>query len=196
MEDQTTTWKGHTFTLLVFTGIVVLSSIFFILGMLVGRAQGQKIASTTPTADILKADAKSDAKPEPKDDKPNFTFYDSVKKEQPAVLEPAPKKPPETTIVAEQSAKASPTPPPPPPVTSKPENVLNYQIGAVRKSADAEKLLETVKSKGFKAFILAPPANDPNPFFRVQVGPFSDAIQAEDAKQKLETAGYKPILKK
>ena len=39
MEDQTS-WKGHTFTLLVFTGIVVLCSIFFILGMLVGRAQG------------------------------------------------------------------------------------------------------------------------------------------------------------
>ena len=33
MEEQTT-WKGHTFTLLVFTGIVVLCSIFFILGML------------------------------------------------------------------------------------------------------------------------------------------------------------------
>jgi cell division protein FtsN len=197
MEEQTTTWKGHTFTLLVFTGIVVLASIFFILGMLVGRAQGQKIASTTPTADILKTDAKSDAKPEPKDDKPNFTFYDSVKKEQPAVLEPAPKKPPETTIVAESTPKASSAPPPPPPpVTSKPENVVNYQIGAVRKAADAEKLLETVKSKGFKAFILSPPTNDPNPFFRVQVGPFSDAIQAEDAKQKLEAAGYKPILKK
>src|ERR1044071_7214246 len=121
MEDQTTTWKGHTFTLFVFTGIVVLSSIFFILGMLVGRAQGQKIASTTATADILKADAKSDAKPEPKDDKPNFTFYDSVKKEQPPVLESAPKKAPETTIVTEPSAKSNPTPPPPlPPVTSKP----------------------------------------------------------------------------
>ena len=43
-------WKGHSFTLLVFTGIVVLSSIFFILGMLVGRSQGQKIASTSAPA--------------------------------------------------------------------------------------------------------------------------------------------------
>ena len=200
MEEQTTTWKGHTFTLLVFTGIVVLASIFFILGILVGRAQGQKIASTAPTADILKTDARTDVKPELKEDKTDFTFYDSVKKEQPAVLDPPPKsEKSETRIIAEPAPKPiSPAPvsPPSPPVTSKPENVVNYQIAAVRKSTDAEKLLETIKQKGFKAFILAPPDKDPNPFFRVQVGPFLDQIQAQDAKQKLEAAGYKPILKK
>jgi cell division septation protein DedD len=176
--DEQTTWKGHTFTLLVFTGIVVLCSIFFILGMLVGRAQGQKIASTTTQPDILKVDPE----PEPKDDKTDFTFYDSVKKEQSAVLEPAP-------------AKPAPLPAAPPP-SSKPENVLNYQIGALRQAADAEKLLDAVKKKGFRAFILAPPANDANPLFRVQVGPFADSIAAQDAKKKLEAAGYQPILKK
>ena len=50
MENEQTSWKGHTFTLLVFTGIVVLCSIFFILGMLVGRDQGQKIASSAAPA--------------------------------------------------------------------------------------------------------------------------------------------------
>ena len=55
MEEQTT-WKGHTFTLLVFTGIVVLRSIFFIFGMLVGRAEGQKIAGAGGAA------AKNEAK--------------------------------------------------------------------------------------------------------------------------------------
>src|SRR5262245_33611446 len=123
MEEQTS-WKSHSFTLLVFTGIVVMSSIFFILGMLVGRAQAPKIASVAPApaASAIKADAK----PAPSDSKPDFTFYDSVKKEPPAVLQSTP--PP---------VKEAPPPPP----TLKPENVLNYQIGAVRKSADAEKLL-------------------------------------------------------
>jgi hypothetical protein len=37
-EDQTT-WKGHTFTLLVFAGIVVLCSIFFIMGAAIVASQ-------------------------------------------------------------------------------------------------------------------------------------------------------------
>src|SRR5207237_7827209 len=77
-----------------------------------------------------------------------------------------------------------------------PEKVLNYQIGAVRRSADADKLLNDVKKKGFKAFILAPSTDDANPFFRIQVGPFADMLEADEAKKKLESAGYQPILKK
>ena len=189
MEDQTT-WKSHTFTLLVFAAIVVLSSIFFILGMLVGRTQGQKIASSTSGETTLKVDAK----PEPKEDKPDFTFYDAVKKEQPAVLEPVPVKP-DPPVVTQAPPKAN-TKPEPPPVTSRPLNVVNYQIAALRKSADAEKLLDEVKKKGFRGFILAPVARDPNPYFRVQVGPFADQIEAQDMKKRLESAGYQPILKK
>src|SRR5438132_13342627 len=86
--DEQTSWKGHTFTLLVFGGIVVLCSIFFILGMLVGRGQGQKIAASAAAATVLKADAK----PAPKEDKQDFTFYDSVKKQEPE-QQPAPKSP-------------------------------------------------------------------------------------------------------
>src|SRR5436189_470984 len=102
MEEQAT-WKAHTFTLLVFTGIVVLCSIFFILGMLVGHAQGQKLAANPSPS----ASAKADAKPEPK---PDFTFYDSVKKEQTPALQPAPQ-PAERPIVAESVPKpAAPEP--------------------------------------------------------------------------------------
>jgi cell division septation protein DedD len=213
MEDQST-WKGHTFTLLVFTGIVVLCSIFFILGMLVGRTQGQKIAGAgTPVGTPAKADAKAS-----KDDKPDFTFYDSVKKGDPATLLPAPTKkepevetpaveapkkaPPEVEAkpepkVAAAVAPPAPAPPPePPPVPAAPSNVVNYQIGLFSNSANADKLLDDVKKKGFRAFILTPSEGEPNPVFRVQVGPFSDVVEAEEAKKKLESEGYKPILKK
>ena len=81
MEEQTT-WKGHTFTLLVFTGIVVLCSIFFILGTLVGRAQGQRLASIAASTV-----SKIDAKPAPNEDRSDLTFYDSLKREQPAALQ-------------------------------------------------------------------------------------------------------------
>ena len=180
MEDQTT-WKGHSFTLLVFTGIVVLCSLFFILGTLVGRAQAQKVGSSGASALAAKINAKPAA-----DDKPDFTFYEAVKKEAPATLQPA----------AEPPAKIDPKPQPAPETPAKLENLVNYQISAVRKSADAEKLLNQLKKKGFRAFILAPSSTDRNPFFRVQVGPFADTAEAQNVKKKLESAGYQPILRK
>jgi len=189
MEEQTT-WKGHTFTLLVFAGIVVLCSIFFILGTLVGRAQGLKIASTAAASAL----SKMDAKPAPNEDRPDFTFYDSVKREQPAALQPTPA-PPDVPPALDPPAKAEHKPEPPE-VRSKLENLVNYQIGAVRKQGDAEKLLSQLKKKGFRAFILAPPPADRNPFFRVQVGPFADPVEAQNMKKKLEVAGYRPIIKK
>jgi len=177
MEDSTS-WKGHTFTLIVFTGIVVLCSIFFILGMLVGRSQGQKLALAASVSAAARADA---ARPVPREDtRPDLTFFDSVQKTEPSSLEPPP-------VPKIEPAAAPPAPSP---------NVLNYQIGALRKSSDADKLLGQLKKKGFRAFILAPAADDANPFFRVQVGPFADMIEAEGAKKKLESEGYQPILKK
>src|SRR6185436_17855124 len=183
MEEQTS-WKGHTFTLLVFTGIVVLCSIFFILGMLVGRGQGQKLALSAASAQALK----TDAKPASTDDKPDFTFYDSVKKQEPSSLQQAPKDP-DPPPALEPPKRNDPPAQEPPAVTSKPENVFNYQIGAVRKPTDAEKLLTEVKKRGFRGFILSPAADDPKPLFRVQVGPFADLGEAQEAKRNLESAG-------
>jgi cell division protein FtsN len=181
MEEQTT-WKSHSFTLLVFTGIVVLCSIFFILGMLVGRTQGEKIASAAAEESAAKAGAKA----APKEEKPDLTFYDSVEKEKKPALEAPPAK----------AVAADPEPPANKPSVAPSASTVNYQIGALRKSSDADKLLEDVKQKGFRAFIIAPPPDETNPFYRVQVGSFSNVIEAEDAKKKLEAAGYKPILKK
>src|SRR5437762_6675689 len=95
MEEQTT-WKGHTFTLLVFTGIVVLCSIFFILGMLLGRAQGQKVAAAALNGAALKIEAK----PAPKEDNPPYTFFDSVKRDDLATFQRAPVNPDTESIAA------------------------------------------------------------------------------------------------
>ena len=179
--EEPTTWKGHSLTLLVFVGIVVLCSIFFILGMLVGRQQGQKFVSIA----AAEGAPRENVKPAPTEEKPELTFFESVENEkQPALLEPAPADPPPAP---EPPKKAAPEPP---------ANIINYQIAALRKPADADKLLGDVKKRGFKGFIMAPVAGEASPFFRVQVGPFSNVIEAEDARKKLEAAGYKPILKK
>jgi cell division septation protein DedD len=193
MEDQAS-WKSHSFTLLVFTGIVVLCSIFFILGMLAGRIQGQKIALA-----VAGAAGRLNSKLVPKEEaKPDLTFYESVKKPnsadlnppQPTKIEPVVPDPPKGIEPEGSKTETDGAPP------AAPEKVLNYQVGAVRKSGDAEKLLDGLKKKGFRAFILAPGADEANPFFRVQVGPFADIFQANEVKKKLESAGYQPILKK
>src|SRR3954470_6304191 len=108
MEEQTS-WKGHTFTLLVFTGIVVLCSIFFILGMLVGRAEGQKIAGSAAAV------AKTEVKTAPKDDKQDLSFYESLKKEEQPALQPAPAKPDPAPapLVLEHPKNSEPEPAPP-----------------------------------------------------------------------------------
>ena len=195
MEEQTT-WKGHTFTLLVFTGIVVLCSIFFILGMLVGRAEGQKLAGAGSGAS-----SKNEAKTTPKEDKQDLSFYESLKKEEPPALQSAPAKP-EPAPAPLTLEPAQRTDPDPEPAASKaspptPASVVNYQIGAFGKVADAEKFLAKVKKEGFpRALILSPVEGDPNPLFRVQVGPFADMLEAQEVKKKLEGAGYQALPKK
>jgi cell division septation protein DedD len=209
--EEVTTWKGQTFTLMVFTGIVVLASIFFILGMLVGRAQGQKV-SVADLNPLTKTEVKSAAA----ENKQELSLYDSAKKEPPAVFERVPTKlePPAVSPAPAKlqpaAAKPQPAAAKPQPVTAKhqpapertPEikpssgNLVNYQVAAVRKPSDAEKLLEGVKKKGFRAFIVPPAPGDANPYFRIQVGPFSDPAEAQETKKKLESAGYQPIARK
>jgi len=121
MEEQMT-WKGHTFTLLVFAGIVVLCSIFFILGTLVGRAQGLKIASNAASAV-----SKVDAKPAANEDRPDFTFYDSVKREQPAALQPT--APADVPPGLDPPAKSEPKSEPPPEARSKLVYLLIFVLG-------------------------------------------------------------------
>jgi cell division septation protein DedD len=201
-EDQTT-WKGHTFTLLVFTGIVVLCSIFFILGMLVGRQQGQKYASAT------NGPAKNETKAAPKDDKQDFTFYDSVKKEDDAAFQPAPPPPrsdpdpqpePPPPTRAEPIKEPAPAPKRPPVVqsapapSSTPSNVVNFQVGEFKKLSNAQTLLAGLKKKGFRAFIVE--LEGSNQLYRVQVGPFADVIEAEQVKKKLESLNYQVYSKK
>ena len=171
--QETVSWKGHSFTLLVFAGIVVLCSIFFVLGMLVGRTHEQRGVEASTSAPRVKSSAVQNP--------------EEAKLEAPdVVVERAPVKHTDAPAPPRESVK------PPAPAA----NVIHYQIGAVARSNAADKLLREVQKRGFPAFILAPAPSDPSPLFRVQVGPYASDAEAELAKRKLESLGYKPILKK
>jgi len=186
MEEQNSV-KGQTFTLMIFGGIVVLCSIFFILGMLVGRTQGLKLA----TVAAAEAAAKANSPKTPNlEERPELSFYDDVDKKKPAVLEP-PSRPEPKPVPPAQSVLSPPKAEAPPPA---PVNTLSIQVAALKKSADAQKQVAELKKKGFRAITLAPAPGDTNPLYRVQV-PVPNQLQADLMKKQLEAAGYKPILK-
>jgi cell division septation protein DedD len=190
-ESEVPSWKGHSFTLLVFGGIVVLCSIFFVLGMLVGRNQGQRIAEMH-AAEV--ADPKNAAQPLP-ETQPPLEFFDKTTGTTPDdTLEPrvTPPATPEDTELA-------PTPPPQPDAAALKASVPDkpyWQIIASKDSKEAEKAVDKVRSKGFQARILAPPPGGADAVYRVLVGPYDSEAEAEMAKKELEDLGFKGLFPK
>ncbi len=179
MDDQTS-WRGHSFTLLIFGGIVVLCSIFFILGMLVGRAQVETVVQAA-SGPAETGSGETDP------DEFDLTFYESVEQEQPPQLEVAP------TVAAptdpEPRREAAPFEPP------AVDAHITLQIAALSNAEQAAKLLEEIRGKGFeKAFIFGPAPGDTSGLHRIQVGPFTEA-EAALVQSRLEAEGYEPIVK-
>src|SRR4051812_18987021 len=154
--DEQVTWKGQSFTLLVFGGIVFLCSIFFVLGMLVGRGQG-KSAAAEP--DQVKSAAESaENASSVRGAKPTNSSHESITLGQEAdkdfkeeVKEPAPA--PSRTPTPEKSAKPTPkaavsSTPAPPAATPKaasskaaaptPVKMIYLQVNAVASDTAAK----------------------------------------------------------
>jgi hypothetical protein len=189
-ESEVPSWKGHSFTLLVFGGIVVLCSIFFVLGMLVGRNQGQRIAEMN----AAEAAATKNA-PQPLPEARPLDFFNQTTGATPDdTLEPR-VTPPATP---DDITPASPPPSQPEPAALKEPSTDKpyWQITASKDSKEAEKAVDKVRSKGFQARIMAPPPGSTDALFRVLVGPYDSEAEAEMAKKELEELGYKGVFRK
>jgi cell division septation protein DedD len=77
-----------------------------------------------------------------------------------------------------------------------PRGASVLQVAALVREADALALAQALQKKKFPAFVLDPPAGSNDHFFRVQVGPYADAPSASAARQKLESQGFKSIIKR
>jgi len=77
-----------------------------------------------------------------------------------------------------------------------PRGATVLQVAALVREADALALAQALQKKKFPAFVLDPPAGSNDHFFRVQVGPYADSPSANTARQKLETQGFKSIVKR
>jgi cell division septation protein DedD len=191
--EETTSWKNHSFTLLIFGGIIVLCSIFFTLGMVVGRSQGRHLASLAFEAEAAKKPVATTTENFPLD------YYSATtsEKQDPFTLQPAPEPPAQKReappVVADSQEPARPQTPPekkqaaPPPPASAGANFLQISAAKTQKQADEE--LKKVQSKGFKGKILKG-TKDNVTVFRVVVGPYKDS-EVSLAKKDLQAKGYK-----
>jgi len=212
--DEQASWKGQSFTLLVFGGIVFLCSIFFVLGMLVGRGQGERVAKAAALKEATKAAAAEtkaseidDLSADARSPVSNYQGITTGKEINPA---PASSKTPEVEVhksaepapvkTDKPAPKAAATVPPvaPKAVPAKPASptpvkMFYLQVGAWEKDAAARKQVDELRKAGFPAVMVGGDGHDA--LIKVQAGPFATAADADASKRKLESMGYKPIRK-
>ena len=203
----------------IFLLLVVMFGMVFTLGYLLGRnqydAQLRAAASTIPgrpdsVTDVpdklvksvkpTRGPAAADKIEKPEAPPADWDFYHSA--------EPA--KPAEPLAQPPKAFVPSRTPVPPagrsgtrlysarsniksvsPPLIPRGSTVL--QVAAMARLSDAVALAQALQQKRFPAFVL-PPGTDR--YYRVQVGPYTDAQSADLARQKLESQGFKAITRR
>jgi cell division protein FtsN len=175
--EEAASWKSHGFTLLIFAGLVVLSAIFFVLGMLLGRSQGQQMAVEHALA------ARADKPASEAADKFPLDFYSVTKesKTDPAASEltPAPAAKPPARPEAKPADKAP-----------KPKEIY-LQVAALKTEKQANDELKKVVSKGFKAKLM----QENKQLFRILVGPYKES-EVDLAIKDLRAKGYKQVLRR
>jgi cell division protein FtsN len=210
MEETTTSWRNHSFTLLVFGGIVVLCSIFFVLGMLVGRNQGQRIAEQAfaeESKDKPVAVARADGL--------QLNYYTETTDEKDLKLQPAPEPPPAEPAIsatpatggASSSARADissekPKPLAKAPALTKPPTVAKspappnkdryVQLLATKNQKQAKQELKKVQLKGFNALIMDVTLKNER-WHRVMVGPYKES-EVSLGVSDLKAKGYKNVI--
>lgn len=200
--DEQVSWKGQSFTLLVFGGIVFLCSIFFVLGMLVGRGQGEK---SSEAAKVSAAAKEADSESRLPESKPAPSPYSGITTGSPARKDVEPEKPEPEPEKPKPAAKAAATPTPAASATAAskavppkekapvPAKMYYLQVTALEKEAGAKKQAEDLRKAGFPAVVVG--GDGAKPLYKVQVGPFASIADADSAKRELEGLGFKPIRK-
>jgi len=206
MEDATS-WKNHSFTLMIFGGIIVLCSIFFALGMLVGRGQGRQLAELASTQKAANKSATStvpdnltlDFYKEARAAKPDLSLQPQSEPSESARLESStareiPKETkPETKADPKTEAKPEPKAAPSPLVPVAPPGEAWLQISASKTKAQANSELKKVQSKGFKAARIFTVKTDNGEVHKVLVGPYKQS-EINLAKSDLQAKGYKDVF--
>lgn len=199
-SEDTEITLGTGKLLVLFFGLVGVCALFFALGYSLGRKSEPSLATNVPATPQVSSNnskgsgaASTPAQP--------MTFYKAVEqKDANAELTPPPdQKATDSTPAAATNATttntsaASSTANPNELTTALPSGYF-VQVAAVSKQEDAQSLVDALKKKEYPAFVAAQVATDK--LFRVQLGPYAEAKEAEAMRTRLIGDGYSPILKK
>ncbi|HTW57571.1 MAG TPA: SPOR domain-containing protein [Terriglobales bacterium] len=199
-SEDTEITLGTGKLLVLFFGLVGICALFFALGYSLGRKS--EPALTTASAAVAPQTATAGNKSNSgAPASPPMTFYKSVEqKDANAELTPTTQAKPDTPTAAGNSGAANagaPTAPAasaPDSAATLPTSAYFVQVAAVSKQEDADALVDALKKKDYPAFVAPSSATDA--LFRVQLGPYTDAKEAEAMRARLIGDGYSPILKK
>jgi hypothetical protein len=177
---------GNKLILSVFFLVIILLSVFFVMGYILGQNSGK------PEVAKHAADAAGTSTQSPMPAAASPTVVDSVKKPDDSAVKPTPAA---STLVIPEKTKQSLTKEPAKPievpavtqsVTMPVAGEFYVQVLALAKP-EAEVLAEVLAKKGFKAFV-SPGPNDR--IFRVLVGPQKDAAESARVRGDVVQAGF------
>jgi DedD protein len=195
----------------LFLGVVLLCSVFFTLGYVMGRTQfsgpvhAEAFSKPSPAPVIPKAREPQPPAPAPGE----WDFY--AKKDDSRAEPPTPKRQTNPTNAAPVPAVATKSGSAPPAAAAKPvaapaskppsryqppkmaKGAIVVQVAALARQSDALHMADLIQEKQFPAFVITPAADK---YYHVQVGPYTDEKSAEAAKRALEQLGFKPIIKR
>jgi DedD protein len=188
VSEDTEITLGTGKMLALFFGLVALCAVFFGMGFSLGKNSSKLTgdSQTTGATSGVRPTAVKATEPRAPSD---LTFYKAVEQKDPNA-ELAARAADAPTHAA---AKADNDGPPDPTAVVSGQNNYFVQVAAVNKQEDAEALVDALKKKQYAAFAANTPGDK---LFHVQVGPFSDIKDAENARSQLVKDGYNPILKR
>jgi DedD protein len=197
---------GTSTILGIFLALALVCAAFFGFGYSLGRHSSPAVASSIPDAKPDKTDSpfsgfKSQAAPSHSADDASA---DNSQADPPSSNPSANEKTGERVVVRQDAAK----PPvhdvafPVPPSTASPAVAPStapatgtqsiVQVSATSREGDAESLIAALKQKGYAAAIRH---ESQDQLFHVQIGPFGTKKEADAMRQRLDTDGYKAIVK-
>jgi DedD protein len=200
---------GTSTILGIFLALALVCAAFFGFGYSLGRHSSPSVAPINPEAKSDKAD-KADspfsgfkspsATPRSADDTSADSSQTDTISPTPSSDETPKRVAPQETTKTPSSARNVAFPVPPPPTapaavpsaapTTGPHAIV--QVSATSRQGDAESLIAALKQKGYVATIHHEPQDQ---LFHVQIGPFPSRQEAEATRKRLDTDGYKAIVK-
>lgn len=197
-SEDTEITLGTGKLLVLFFGLVGVCALFFALGYSLGRKSEPAVttasAALTPqtSSNTTRANGGSTG-----NSAPPMTFYKAVEQKDanPELTAPADAKA-DSAAAANSTTTTASTPSANPNDSTTALPIAGYfvQVAAVSKQEDAEALVDALKKKEYPAFVAAQATTDK--LFRVQLGPYGEAKEAEAMRARLIGDGYSPILKK